>query len=190
MSVRDKPAAEDLSAWMRGYQGGDIAAFEGLYARLAPVLRRYLLSLARDLAWADDLVQETFLQIHRARHTYDPSQPVQPWAVAIAHHVFLMSRRTRSRKHDFDRVTLEDIDPAAPGGHERPFMARDQLHRGLSTLTPKTRHALWLHHVLGWPFAEVGKRLGMTEATARLRASRGMRALRRTIDETERQDGE
>ena len=89
--------AEDqqLRELMREYQAGRFEAFDEIYASVAPALRRYLLSQARDAAKADDLVQETFLQMHRARHTYDPSFPLMPWAMAIARHVWLMDCRTR-----------------------------------------------------------------------------------------------
>jgi RNA polymerase sigma-70 factor, ECF subfamily len=73
-----------LRELMREYQDGRFDAFDEIYASIAPALRRYLLSQARDGAKADDLVQETFLQLHRARHTYDPSFPLMPWAMAIA----------------------------------------------------------------------------------------------------------
>ena len=87
-----------LRELMREYQSGRFEAFDEIYASIAPALRRYLLSQARDGAKADDLVQETFLQMHRARHTYDPSFPLMPWAMAIARHVWLMDRRTLSRR--------------------------------------------------------------------------------------------
>ena len=87
-----------LRELMRAYQSGRFEAFDDLYAAIAPPLRRYLLSQARDAAKSDDLVQETFLQLHRARHTYDPAYPVMPWAMAIARHVWLMDRRTLSRR--------------------------------------------------------------------------------------------
>ena len=80
---------------MREYQSGRFDAFDDIYASLAPTLRRYLLPQARDAVKADDLVQETFLQIHRARHTFDPAYPLLPWAVAIARHVWLMDRRNQ-----------------------------------------------------------------------------------------------
>ena len=85
---------ERLRQLMREYQSGRFEAFDEIYASIAPALRRYLLSQARDGAKADDLVQETFLQMHRARHTYDASFPLMPWAMAIARHVWLMDRRT------------------------------------------------------------------------------------------------
>ncbi len=92
--------AEDhrLRELMREYQSGRFEAFDEIYASIAPAVRRYLLSQARDAAKADDLVQETFLQMHRARHTYDPSFPLMPWTMAIARHVWLMDRRTLSRR--------------------------------------------------------------------------------------------
>ena len=46
---------------MREYQSGRFEALDEIYASIAPALRRYLLSQARDGAKADDLVQETFL---------------------------------------------------------------------------------------------------------------------------------
>ena len=83
---------------MREYQSGRFEAFDEIHASIAPALRRYLLSQCRDAAKADDLIQETLLQMHRARHTYDPSYPLMPWAMAIARHVWLMDRRTLSRR--------------------------------------------------------------------------------------------
>lgn len=53
---------------MQEYQAGRFEAVDQIHVSIAPALRRYLLSHVRDAAKADDLVQETFLQIHRARH--------------------------------------------------------------------------------------------------------------------------
>ncbi|HEY3381954.1 MAG TPA: RNA polymerase sigma factor [Vicinamibacterales bacterium] len=179
-----------LTALMIAYQGGDLSAFDGLYAGLAPVLRRYLLSRTRDAAWTDDLLQETFLQIHRSRRTYNAAYPVEPWSIAIARHVFLMSRRGRVRKHDFDAGPVEELEHASIRGHETAILARDRVSRGLAELTPGTRRAVWLHHVWGWSFEEVGAKLGIREAAAKLRASRGMAVLRRALTEKRRDDGD
>lgn len=65
-----------LRALMTAYQAGDLAAFEQLYVVVAPAVRRWLRGHARDAAETDDLIQETFLQIHRARHTYDAAYPI------------------------------------------------------------------------------------------------------------------
>ncbi len=179
----DRPAGElpEWSGLMLAYQHGDLAAFEALYARLAPKVRRYLGGVTRDPAWTDDLVQETFLQIHRSRRTYNAAYAVSPWAMAIAHHVFLMDLRRRRRRGDFDREPFVESARDATVAHDEAYLSRDRLARGFATLTPGTRRAVWLHHVVGWPFKDVALKLEIAEAAAKLRASRGMALLRRAL---------
>ena len=63
---------------MVGYQKGSMGDFSALYAELSRPLQRYLWTFVRNSSTAEDLLQETFLQIHRARHTYLPLRPVRP----------------------------------------------------------------------------------------------------------------
>jgi RNA polymerase sigma-70 factor, ECF subfamily len=163
---------------MRAYQAGEPGAFDSLYAGLAPILRRYLLGAARDAVRVEDLLQETFLQIHRARRTYNPERPLVPWVLAIARHVFLMDCRTRRRKCEADWVEFDEAIPGAESGQDDAVIARDRVRKGLADLAPGTRKAVLLHHVQGWSFREIGQRLGINAAAAKLRASRGMHALR------------
>ena len=176
--MADPALSEELRALMTRYQAGQIEAFDRLYARLAPGLRARLVSLSRDPARADDLLQETFLQIHRARHTYDPDRPVEPWAYAIARHVFLMDRRGRSRRREQCHVEAGQAGELQWPSHDAAVTAHDEVRRALATLTPGTRQAVLLHHVGGWSFREVGARLGIRDAAAKLRASRGLASLR------------
>lgn len=169
----------DLRALMVGYQRGEIDAFDELYRRLAPILRRCLAALARDASWVDDLLQETFLQMHRARHTYNLAFPVRPWALAIARHVFLMSRRARGRRHGFDDDHAGELDRVSCHGHENACLAKEGLARTLTILTPCTRRAVLLHHGLGFSFEEVGRALGIRETAAKLRVSRAVASVRR-----------
>jgi len=170
--------AEDhrLRELMREYQSGRFEAFDEIYAAIAAPLRRYLLSQARDAAKADDLVQETLLQLHRARHTYDSAYPLMPWAMAIARHVWLMDRRTLSRRPWApDDVT----DMELPVKAEAASLAdRVEVHRALAQVAPAQRQAVIQHHVLGFSFREIAERAGIAETAAKLRSSRGMAQLR------------
>lgn len=161
---------------MRKYQSGRFEAFDEIYASLAPSLRRYLLSHARDAAKADDLVQETFLQIHRARHTFDPSFPLMPWAMAIARHVWLMDRRTLSRRPSApDDVTEIELPVRA----EASVLAdRVEVRRALGQVAPARRDAVIQHHLLGFSFKEIAGRAGIAETAAKLRSSCGIAQLR------------
>jgi RNA polymerase sigma factor (sigma-70 family) len=161
---------------MREYQSGRFDAFDEIYASIAPPLRRYLLSQARDAAKADDLIQETFLQIHRARHTYDPSYPLMPWANAIARHVWLMDRRMLSRRPWApDDVTEIELPVRADAA---AFADRAEVRRALRHVAPARRDAVIQHHLLGFSFKEIADRAGIAETAAKLRSSRGIAQLR------------
>ena len=162
---------------MTAYQAGSMAAFEELYARLAPPLLSYLTSLARDRGRAQDLLQEAFLQIHRSRRAYRPGLPVRPWVFTIARHVWLMDCRARGRRPAADAPLPELPVPPAVAA----LADRDRLHRALSTIGGERREALLLHHVWGLSFAEIGQMLGIRADAAKLRSSRGMADLRRAL---------
>jgi RNA polymerase sigma-70 factor, ECF subfamily len=166
-----------LSHLMAGYQAGDAACFDALYAALAPGLRRYLSALTRDAARAEDLLQETFLRMHKVRHTYDPARPLEPWAFAIARHVFLMAHRRARRSREAPLLSTEYTQP----GMTAPDVATVSAHelaRALESLPRDRRQAVVLHHVWGFRFDEIAARLGIQEGAARLRAHRGIKALR------------
>ena len=170
--------AEDqgLRELMREYQSGRFEAFDAIYAAIAPALRRYLLSQARDAAKADDLVQETFLQMHRARHTYDASFPLTPWAMAIARHVWLMDRRMLSRRPWApDDVTTMELPVKAEA---TSFAERAEVRRALGKVASARRDAVIQHHLLGFSFKEIAARAGIAETAAKLRSSRGIAQLR------------
>lgn len=165
-----------LRALMREYQEGRFEAFDELYALLSPSIRRYLLSQARDAARADDLLQDTFLQLHRARHTYDPAYPLTPWAIAIARHVWLMDRRTQSRRPWApEDVTTMDLPVR---GEAAAYAEKTDVRRALGQVAASRRNAVVQHHVLGLSFKEIAEKAGIAETAAKLRSSRGMAQLR------------
>src|SRR5258708_8872666 len=77
----------DLDRWMERYQQADPEAPAALVAALSPALLRFFRSQVASREQADDLLQETWLRIHRVRHTYRPGWPVLPWIYAIARRV-------------------------------------------------------------------------------------------------------
>ena len=176
-------ADERLRELMTAYQAGAYEAFEELYASLIGPVRGMLIGATRDRQQAEDLAQETFLQIHRARHTYDPAYRVMPWVMAIARHVYLMDRRAKSRRPRY----VEESE--APERSVRPDAERQMsgapVRDALRQLTPDRRAALLLHHVGGWSFREIAARFGIRQTAAKLRSSRGMAQLRDTLRDRE-----
>jgi len=186
--VQGESAEEDadLVSCMIDYQAGRIDGFERVYAALAPGLRRFLAAGLPDAGGADDLLQETFLEIHRARRTYLPPLPVRPWAFGVAKNVLRRHRRSAGRRaareQEAQASAARDADgptpalpPAAPGRSERELMdAVDQL-------PPGRREAWVLHHLQGLSFRQIAARLRIGVTAARLRSSRASKALRSAL---------
>jgi RNA polymerase sigma-70 factor (ECF subfamily) len=166
---------------MAGYQAGDAGAFEEFYHLVRHRLYQFLLVKTLDSHWAEDLLQETFLQIHRSRRTYQPGRPVAPWIFAIARHIYLMSLRSR-RRHEVRETQLEDIlsDFPAPDA-AGPAADLSDVRKALAILPQEQREALLLFHYWGLTFKEIGATLGIREGTAKQRAHRGLQRIKEQL---------
>jgi RNA polymerase sigma-70 factor (ECF subfamily) len=172
-SGRDEGRLVDL---MRDYQAGRIEAFEGLYAALASDLRRHFDAVSWD-GVTPDLVQETFLEMHRSRHTYEPPLPVRPWAFGIARNVLRRHRKRAWRRRRLEGPEASADRRASTLAGAGGVAARD-VHAALERLPEGRRRAWELHHVHGFSFQEIGRMLRIPEGAAKLRSSRAMGALR------------
>src|SRR5581483_3716560 len=79
--VRDLTPADEA---MARYAQGDAAAFDAVYEGVAPRLEGYLRRHVRGTTRVEDIIQQTFLQMHAARGTFNAGADVFPWALAIA----------------------------------------------------------------------------------------------------------
>jgi RNA polymerase sigma-70 factor (ECF subfamily) len=173
--VDDQP----LRALMQSYQAGRFEAFDALYARVAPPVRRFVASRLYDASRVDDVVQDTFLQMHRARRSYDPAHPVMPWVLAIARHCWLMELRRAARRPVND-LAAGHLDQPVPV-HGEPCETGVELDRALARVPASQRQAVVAHHIWGLSFDEIGAQLGIAGTAAKLRSSRGVRRLRELL---------
>jgi RNA polymerase sigma-70 factor (ECF subfamily) len=172
-----------LSRWMASYQAGDLAAFDSLYDALEPELRAYFKGRFRERARVEDLIQETFLQLHRSRRAWLSDRPVRPWVFAIAKRVVLMRLRTSRRREAPESVELGSAaEVAEPRASESVTFTRAAIAEALHRLSLNARRAFMGHHWAGLSFAELGVRLGITPEAAKLRSSRAARQLRKLLD--------
>jgi RNA polymerase sigma-70 factor (ECF subfamily) len=176
---------QELRALMIRYQDGSLEAFQEIYSQLAPGVRRYLSHLAGRSEIADDLLQETFLQMHRSRAAYNPEYAVRPWVFGLARNVFLMNRRA-ARQWAKVHESREDLAEFAVLPEADRLGSRDEIRRCLADLHPDQAEALLLHHGWGFSFEEIAGMLGISAASARARASRGMADLRVALNSLQR----
>src|SRR5258708_1869820 len=176
---------QELRALMIRYQGGSPEAFQEIYAQLAPGVRRYLAHLAGGAEIADDLLQETFLQMHRSRAAYNPTYAVRPWVFGLARNVFLMNRRA-ARRWATVHEAREDL-PEFPVLPEADRLgSQDEIRRGPTYLSQDQVDSLLLPHQWEFSFEEIAGMLAITAAAARARASRGMADLRVALNTLQR----
>jgi RNA polymerase sigma-70 factor (ECF subfamily) len=181
-----EPAPEDpmLRISMAEYQAGSADAFDRLHDALASDLKAYLTKLARDPTRADDLLQETFLQIHRSRAAHTPGQPVRPWVFAIAKRVFLMYRRSTARRTRYELLSSADRGETSLGPTEPERLhASQQVASALRHVPADGRRAFVLHHLFGFSFKEVAAKLGIKPGAAKIRSSRAANFMRSLLRE-------
>lgn len=183
------PTEPEIDAAMDRYAQGDPRAFAIVHAGLYPRLRIFLQRLCRTQAQADDLVQDTFLRMHRARGSFAEGGRALPWAYAIArnaHTDFTRSahvRKSRPLERDDDEQSQEI--PAGPSADaEEVNIARQTaklVDDAIARLPAAQREAFILLRYEGMSVADAAQILGATENAVKLRAFHAYEALRAAL---------
>lgn len=171
----------DLPVLMMGYQRGDAAAVDQLIARVSPPLWRFFDSNSRSSADAEDLLQECWIRIHKARHTYRPSEPLMPWVFAIARYTKLDGYRKRRRRDS--RETQVEVLPEI--GVEEPPPAEDadaRFRRLLAHLPESQREVILMLKVSDMSLEEVARATSSTVGSIKQKAHRAYEKLRQVIE--------
>lgn len=174
---------------MQAYVEGDAEAFERLFQSLAPSLRAFFLRSVREAHVADDLVQTTFLELHRGRRRWRRDERVRPWIFGIAGHVRVDWLR-KQRRVVADPVGAEELpapEPDASAGLVRREQA-ERVHAAVESLPESQRLVVHLHRFEGLGFAEIAEVLGISEGAAKLRAFRAYEELRKRLGDLVAED--
>jgi RNA polymerase sigma-70 factor (ECF subfamily) len=147
---------------------------------------RFALSLTRDAADADDIVQETFLRAYRSWHTFQPGSDARRWLFTITRNVFLRARERERRHVDLEDGDVEALTTFAAHGQ----MVRDgadqilsrvdlapALRRALDELDEPFKSAVLLVDLEDQSYEAASQILGVPIGTVRSRLFRGRRIL-------------
>ena len=168
---------------MTAYVAGDHAAFGDLFKRYAPKLQRVLGRGLSRREVTEDLVQQTFLQLHRARLDFRPGARVRPWLFTIAFNLRREYFRRLGRRPEAPLELDGRSDPAVgPRGHARAD-AVQVLQVALSRLPQDQAEVIALHWLEGLSFPEVADLVGASLSAVKVRAHRGYAAMRRFLEE-------
>jgi len=181
------------AAWMRAAQAGDSVAYECLLGSLLAPLRGFVRNRGVDDGGAEDVVQEILILLHRARHTWRPERPFEPWLWAIARNAATDALRRQGRErrqrddgleHGLDQLAADpasiELDPEL-----RLLTAQlaPDLVEALRELPAAQREAIELLYIQQLDVAEAAQRAGVTQGALKVRAHRGSRALRDALGE-------
>ena len=164
---------------------GDLDAFARFYDLMAPRVHGLALRILRDPGYAEETVQEVFLQVWKQASGYSPALgSVQSWVLTIAHRRAVDRGRSESSATRRARAARPPPAPhaGATAGQVTEQISRDQdaanVRRCLGTLTDNQRESIEMAYFTGLTYREVADRLGAALPTVKSRIRDGMRRLK------------
>ena len=167
---------EDLVALLRG---GEMAAFDELYARYATRLHGYVRRMVSEQARAEDIFQDVFFRVVKDR-TYDPERGrFSAWLFTVARNACLADARKRER-----RARLEAKDTQLPARDlESDIAEASRVQHAMAGLTEAQRQLLLLKQLGELSYREIGTILGVAEGTIKSRLHTATKAFRARLVE-------
>jgi len=177
---------------MQGVKTGDEVSFELLLLKYRTPVVHFLGRMVRDRAQAEDLAQEVFIRVYRARGKYKPSAKFTTWLFRIATNLALNSVRDERRylrnvsidetvdSGEGNEVARVDVPSAEPGALDR-MLARQrarQIRRAILALPEKQRAAVLLHKYQGMDYDEIARVLECSESALKSLLFRAYETLR------------
>ncbi|HXQ29860.1 MAG TPA: sigma-70 family RNA polymerase sigma factor [Gemmatimonadales bacterium] len=159
-------------------KAGEIEALEQLYRAFETPVYNLARRILRRPEEAEDVVQETFLEIVRSIGSYRGDGQLWAWVRRIASSKALMRiRRERVRaEEDFDETLTGSTAPAGV-----PLQV--DLERAFDQLSETARAVVWLHDVEGYTHEEIAEMTGKTVSFSKSQLARAHVRLRRMLDE-------
>jgi len=179
---------DNIEALMARYQQGDFSAATELIERISPRLHRFFLAQSQSRSDADDLLQETWLRIHKVRHTYRSGEPALPWFYAIARHVRVDHYRKSLRKAAGERqleAMSTEVEPV-----QKESESADGLSLLLAPLPESQREVIEMLKVAGMSLEEVARATSSSVGSVKQKVHRAYKKLRETMGVTGTEKGQ
>jgi RNA polymerase sigma-70 factor (ECF subfamily) len=186
---RQRPQSDPLvlstdEELLRRFRGGQAEAFGLLVRRYQQELYGYLRRYLNDAALAEDVFQNTFLQLYQKADQYQADRPVRPWLYTIATHQAIDALRRAGRRPTVSLDQLREVDPKgesqslldvmeAAGGdpfeHLEEAERRDRVRQSLAELPEHLRSTVILAYYQGLKYREIAEILGIPVGTVKSR---------------------
>jgi RNA polymerase sigma-70 factor (ECF subfamily) len=179
--------SEQESWWILRAQSGDGEALNALLEAVQAPLYRYILSLVREEALAEDILQEVFLRIYRKLRWLREPQVFRAWAYQIATRESF--RHLKLERRWVDRFKDESAGPepnlSLPSRDELAPELIERLHYLVAKLSPASRAVIVLYYLHEMSLDETAAVLGIPLGTVKSRLAYGLGSLRERFREEE-----
>ena len=156
-------------------QRGDRDAHARLYELCAPMVYTLARRMLVSHAMAEDVLQETFMEVIRKVDSYRGEAGFGFWVRRIAVNKCLMNLRSAWSSRRVDLELTDAICPRTDGGQAERQVA---LERALAELPETSRAVVWLHDVEGYTHKEIGQMMGRTTSFSKSQLARAHERLR------------
>ncbi|MCY3487302.1 MAG: sigma-70 family RNA polymerase sigma factor [Bacteroidetes bacterium] len=181
---------EDL---MELFQAGTVEAYNILVDRYSERLMHYLYGFLGDKKRCEDLLQETFLRVHRNRHSYQRIAKFSTWLYTIAGNLARSEYRKQKRRHMYSiqsvsrdneeyEMPLPD-ETFLPDKHAESALQDEYIQEALGSLPPNFREVVILRDVQQLAYGEIAQITGLPMGTVKSRINRGRSKLQGILRE-------
>lgn len=179
----EKPQATDFELAQKA-GAGDLAAFEQLYRRHFRRVYSLSLRMTANPEEAEDLAQETFIQLHKKIGSFRGDSAFTTWLHRMTVNQVLMHFRRRKSRPEYttdDGETPVQIVKGTENQNKMPVVDRIVLEDAITKLSPGYRAVFVLHDVEGYEHNEIGRMLGISEGTSKSQLHKARLKLRSLI---------
>ena len=173
---------DPLDALVEGVQRGDRDAIAAVYLELGPALRGFLLRRVPHGEVADDLVEQTFVELIEGGHRISgDGRALRAWLYRAARNNLIDWRKRAERRsdHELTERELAGREAAEPTAEEQVVagMVDPEVLAALAQLTSEQREVIELRLVAGLSVAEVAAIMGRSVGAVKQLQHRGIRRL-------------
>lgn len=187
MPASAAPSDEEL---MLAYAAGDAAAFDALYARHKGGVYRYLLRQCRQAGFADELFQDVWMNLIRARASYAPTAKFTTWLYRLAHNRLIDHYRASGQAvlvSADDEAHAETVAAIAADCRDEPELRAgnhqlgERLKAAVAALPAAQRDVFLLQQEGGLSLSEIAELTGVGVETVKSRLRYALNKLRRDL---------
>lgn len=170
---RSGPDNQTLDECIRRMAGGDREGLATLYELTHAAVYGFTLSILKNVDDAQDITQDTFVQLFRAAGQYRSQQKPMAWILTIARNLALNHYKERQRT-----TPVAELDLTGPD-HQSQVTSEDRmvLESLLDLLSPEERQIVTLHALTGLKHREIAQLLQLPLSTVLSKYHRGMKKL-------------